>query len=107
MPGIRGRQVEVSLRRALGHLMNRRHAKGSRSRLFVVVLNQLDDAEQFIAESRQLRAQQSRKLFQASSPPNPMMRVQRHDGATAERAEKDGPTQPIRCIREAVQPEDA
>ena len=69
----------------VGDLLDGGFAQSARACLFAFAVRQLDDAEELIADARQLAAEQASELFQAAMTPDPAVEVEGSDHGAGER----------------------
>ena len=106
MAGIGHGVAEVTMAHLLVNLPYCGEAKGRRTFLLKLTLNQFHDAEQLIAKARQFVAEQSRYLFKLPRPPYPSMPLERKPHAQARRpSDENHHPQPSRRVPKTIQHE--
>ena len=80
VPGVGHGGPEVAPARVLGHLMDGGLAQGPRAGLLRITADQLDNAQQLVANLGMFAAQQPRQLLQPAISPDPAVERQWYDG---------------------------
>ena len=95
--------LRLRLVRIVSDLLDGGFAQGARASLFGFAVRQFDDAEELIANARQLAAEQSGELFKTAMTPDPAMEVIGGDHAGRQRGGEHGPAHPSGRVDQAIE----